>query len=219
MHTSLQARFTALTVLATLSSAAIQAQTDFPTTVTSTHPLAFYRLDSSSGQSLVGATTYKVVGAASIATSGAPVATANSRYLKLDGKTAYITTTQMGGVGAAASIMAWVNLAELPRTANRIFYIAGESENGNDLDLQIEPDNVLRFFTASGGNLQFKPPLDSLVGEWHQVVATLDTPTHTRVIYWDGKAVATDKGGGEAGKKNVLTIGESSVFTGRFFHG
>jgi hypothetical protein len=205
--------------LLAVSSIATQAQTDFPTTVSSTHPLAFYRLDSTSGQSLIGTTTYKVTGSAGIATSGAPVATANSRYLKLDGKTASITTTQMGGVGAAATIMAWVNLAELPSKAARIFYIAGESENGNDLDLQIEPDNVLRFFTASGGNLQFKVQPDSLIGQWHQVVATIDTPTQKRVIYWDGKVVATDKGGGKAGKRNVFTIGESSVFTGRFFHG
>ncbi|MGA2653895.1 MAG: LamG domain-containing protein [Terracidiphilus sp.] len=208
----------ALALLA-VSSIATQAQTDFPTTVANTHPLAFYRLDSTSGQSLVGTTTYQATGSAGIATSGAPVTTANGRYLKLDGKTAHITTTQMGGVGAAATIMAWVNLAELPSKAGRIFYIAGESENGNDLDLQIEPDNVLRFFTASGGNLQFKVQPDSLIGQWHQVVATIDTPTQKRVIYWDGKVVATDKGGGRAGKKNVFTIGESSVFTGRFFHG
>jgi len=210
--------FAPLALLA-VSSIAMQAQTDFPTTVASTHPIAFYRLDSTSGQSLVGTTTYQATGSASIATSGAPVATANSRYLKLDGKTAYITTTQMGGVGTAASLMAWVNLAELPSTAHHIFYVTGESENGNDLDLQFETDNILKFFTASGGNLPYKVPPDSLIGQWHQIVATLDTPTHTRVIYWDGKAVATDKGGGEAGKKNVFTLGESSVFRGRYFHG
>jgi hypothetical protein len=205
--------------IAIFGSIAVNAQTAFPAAVESTHPLAFYRLDSTSGQSLVGATTYKAIGAAGIVATGAPVSTANGRYLKLDGKTAYVTTTQMGGVGAAATVMAWVNLAELPSKAGRYFYVAGESENGNDLDLQFETDNVLKFFTASGGNLPFKVPPDSLIGQWHQIVATLDTPTHTRVIYWDGKAVATDKGGGEAGKKNVFTIGESSVFHGRFFHG
>jgi hypothetical protein len=57
------------------------------------------------------------------------------------------------------------------------------------------------------------------MNQWHMIVATLNTPTHSRVIYWDGKAVATDKGGGEAGKKNAFTIGESPVFTGRFFKG
>ena len=57
------------------------------------------------------------------------------------------------------------------------------------------------------------------MNQWHLIVATLNTATQTRVIYWDGKAVATDKGGGQAGKKSAFTIGESPVFTGRFFKG
>jgi len=211
--------FAAFALFATAGSLAVQAQTDFTTTVANTHPLAFYRLDSSSGQSLVGATTYKVTGSASIATSGAPVTTANSRYLKLDGKTASITTTLKGGVAGAATVMAWINLVDLPSQTGHYFYIAGESENGNDLDLQIETDNVVKFFTASGGHVEYKVDPNSLIGQWHQVAATMDKATQKRVIYWDGKPVATDKGGGISGKVNVFTIGASSVFSGRFFHG
>jgi hypothetical protein len=125
----------------------------------------------------------------------------------------------MGGVSAAVSIMAWVNLAALPSKENRFFYVAGESENGNDLDVQFETDDALKFYTASGGHITYAPPAGTLINQWHMIVATLNTPTHSRVVYWDGKAVATDKGGGEAGKKNVFTIGESPVFTGRFFKG
>ena len=209
----------ALALLATAGSLAVQAQTDFSTTIANTHPLAFYRLDSSSGQSLVGTTTYKVTGSASIATSGAPVTTATSRYLKLDGKTAYITTTQKGGVAGAATLMAWINLVDLPSQTGHFYYIAGESENGNDLDLQIETDNIVKFFTASGGHVEYKVDPNSLIGQWHQVVATMDKATQKRVIYWDGKPVANDKGGGISGKVNVFTIGASSVFSGRFFHG
>jgi len=222
MFISTQARsaaIAALAAIATVSSVAIQAQTSFPAEVASTKPIAFYRLDSTSGQSQAGTSTYKVTGSAAIAVSGAPVLTANNRYLNLDGHSAYITTTQFGGVGAAASIMAWVNMAELPSKSGHFFYVAGESENGNDLDVQFETDNTLRFYTASGGHLSYTPSPDSLIGHWHQVVATLDTPTHARALYWDGKPVATDKGGGEAGKKNVFTIGASAVFPGRFFHG
>jgi hypothetical protein len=208
-----------LAVMATVSSVAIQGQTGFSDEVASTQPLAFYRLDSTSGKSQVGATTYKATGSASIAASGAPVLTANGRYLKLDGKSAFITTTQFGGIGAAASIMAWVNLAELPSKAGRLFYVAGESEVGNDLDVQFDTDNGLKFWTAAGGNISYKPSPDSLIGQWHQIVATLNTTTHARALYWDGKSVATDKGGGQAGKKNVFTIGATPVFTGRFFPG
>jgi hypothetical protein len=213
------AAIAALAVIATVSCVALQAQTSFPAQILSTHPIAFYRIDATSGQSQDGATTYKAIGSAVLAESGAPVVTANGRYLKLDGKTAYIMTTQHGGVGASASMMAWVNLAELPSKAGHFFYVAGESEDGNDLDLQFETDNVLKFYTAAGGHISYAPTPSSLVGKWHQIVATLDTATNTRVLYWDGKSVATDKGGGEAGKKNAFTIGESVVFTGRFFHG
>jgi hypothetical protein len=220
MFTSGKIRLAAIAAFAvTAAASALQAQTGFPAEVLSTNHIAFYRLDSASGQSQVGATTYKVVGSASIADSGAPVLTADGRYLKLDGQSAYVTTTQFGGVGAAASIMAWVNLAELPSKAGHFFYVAGESENGNDLDVQFDTDNGLKFWTAAGGHISYTPSPDSLIGQWHLIVATLDTATHTRVLYWDGKSVATDKGGGEAGKKNVFTIGESVVFTGRFFHG
>ena len=205
--------------LATASSIALQAQADFPTTVANTHPLAFYRLDSTSGQSMVGTTTYKSVGSVSIAISGAPVTTINSRHINLDGKTASFTTTQKGGVAGAATVMAWINLVDLPSQVGHFFYIAGESENGNDLDLQIETDNVVKFFTASGGHVEYKVAPNSLIGQWHQVVATMDKATQKRVIYWDGKPVATDKGGGISGKINVFTIGASSVFSGRFFHG
>jgi Concanavalin A-like lectin/glucanases superfamily len=214
-----RAAIAACALIITVSCVSLQAQSGFPAEVLSTHPIAFYRLDATSGKSQVGTTTYKAIGSADIADSGAPVLTANGRYIRLDGKTAYVTTTQFGGVGAAASIMAWVNLAELPSKAGHFFYVAGESENGNDLDVQFETDNVLKFYTAAGGHLSYAPSPDSLIGQWHEIVVTLDTATHTRVLYWDGKSVATDKGGGEAGKKNVFTIGESPVFTGRYFHG
>ena len=214
-----RAAIAACAFIVTVSCVVLRAQSGFPAEVVSTHPIAFYRLDATSGKSQVGTTTYKAIGSTEVADSGAPVVTADGSYVKLDGKSAYITTTQMGGVGAAASIMAWVNLDELPSKVGHFFYVAGESESGNDLDVQFETDNVLKFYTAAGGHLSYTPSPDSLIGQWHQIVVTLDTATHTRALYWDGKSVATDKGGGEAGKKNVFTVGASSVFFGRFFHG
>jgi hypothetical protein len=74
----------------------------------------------------------------------AGIAGSSGNFVQFDGKNGYILTTQMSGVGKSASIMAWVNLSELARNANHFFYVAGESENGNDLDLQFETDNVQR---------------------------------------------------------------------------
>jgi hypothetical protein len=209
----------AIAVAIALECAAIHAQTDFVTAVTSTHPIAYYRLDSISGKSLVGTTTWKSTGGVIWAVPGAPIGVPNNHFAKFDGRDGKIATTQMGGVSTAASIMAWVNLAALPSKEGRLFYVAGESEVGNDLDIQFDADDALKFWTAAGGHITYAPQAGTLINKWHLILVTLDTPTHSRVIYWDGKAVATDKGGGEAGKKNVFTIGESAVFTGRFFKG
>ena len=215
IHSSMsRAAIAALALAASLNCVAIHAQADFVTTV-----VAYYRLDAATGKSQTGTSTWKPVGAAAIAAPGAPVNAGASKYAKLDGSTAYISTTQTGGISTAASIMAWVNLAELPSKAGHFFYVAGESENGNDLDLQFETDDVLRFYTAGGGNLSFVPAPSSLINQWHLAIATLDTVSHARAIYWDGKPVATDKGGGRPGKNSEFNIGYSTVFTGRFFHG
>jgi hypothetical protein len=209
----------AVAAVTALQCSAIHAQTDFVTAVTATHPLAYYRLDNTSGKSQVGTTTWESTDGVIWAAPGAPIGIPNNHFAKFDGHDGKITTTQMGGVSTAVSIMAWVNLAALPSKENRIFYVAGESENGNDLDVQFETDDAVKFFTASGGHITYAPPAGTLLNQWHMIVVTLDAPTHSRVIYWDGKSVVTDRGGGEAGKKNVFTIGESPVFTGRFFKG
>jgi hypothetical protein len=194
------------------------ADTDFPATVLATRPVAYYRLASNQGHSEIGPTTFKSVGGVTTSSPGAPVGP-NSSYVDLNGRDGYIVTTQSGGVGATASIMVWVNLATLPSQARRFFYVAGESQNGNDLDLQFENDNALRFYTAAGGHLTYTPAVATLVNQWHMIVATMDNASQTRVIYWDGKPVANDKGGGRTGKSGIFSIGASTVFGGRWFQG
>jgi hypothetical protein len=195
------------------------AEVDFVTAVTSTRPVAYYRLDATGGKSLAGATQFKSLGGVTSAAPGAPIGMAGSHFAQLNGRDGYIVTTQDGGVGMAASLMAWVNLANLPSVEGHFFYVAGESQSGNDLDMQFETDNALRFYTASGGHLTYTPPPATLLNQWHLIVATVDTVSQTRVIYWDGKPVATDKGGGRAGKTGTFSIGASTVFGGRFFKG
>lgn len=206
------------TAAVVLLSGALYAD-DFATAVSSTHPIAYFRLDSASGKSEVGAATYQAQGGAGSEQPGPPVGLANNHFVKLNGRDGWVKTTQAGGVGLAASIMAWVNLESLPSMEHRIFYVAGESENGNDLDIQFEPDNVLRFFTASGGNVSYAPPAATLVNHWHMIVVTMDAAAQSRVIFWDGKQVAADRGGGRANKTAPLSMGASTVFSGRYFKG
>jgi len=195
------------------------ADADFVGTVVSTHPIAYYRLDTPAGKSQAGTTTYKPVGNVLSAAPGAPIGVPNNHFAKLDGRSGYILTTQAGGITSTASIMAWVNLAELPSRAGHFFYVAGESEDGNDFDLQFETDNVLRFFVSGSGSIDYTPPPATLINQWHLIVATMDTVSGSRAIYWDGKLVASDKGGGRPSKSFAFNIGYSTIFSGRYFHG
>jgi hypothetical protein len=219
---------TTVTVLAALGAlqpaGRLAAQTDFASAVIATRPLAYYTLDATSGKSKVGTSTYSPKGGVSLASPGAGIAGpgvtgSNDSYVKLDGKNGYLDSTQKGGVGQTASMMAWVNLAALPSQDHHFFYIAGESEYGNDLDMQFETDDVLKFFTASGGHVEYAVPKDTLLNQWHMIVVTVDTAAHTRTIYWDGKLVAHDAGGGRPGKTSEFSIGASTVFGGRWFDG
>lgn len=209
----------ALAMLAAFQSANVHAQADFASAVTSTKPIAYFHLDATSGKGEVGSSTYKSSGGVTTDSPGAAINGLSNNFAKFDGTSGYILTTQKGGVGTSATMMAWVNLEALPSKVGHFFYVAGESENGNDLDLQFENDNVLKFFTAAGGHLSYTPPVNSLLNQWHMIVVTLDTASHTRAIYWDGALVAHDTGGGEAGKKAPFSIGASTVFGGRWFKG
>lgn len=198
-------------------SAEGSAQGGVASAVKATKPIAYFRLQSTSGASEVGASTFQSAGGASVSSSCKP----NAHCLALDGTNGWITTTQNGGVSTAASIMAWVNLDELPskNTTHQIFYVAGESESGNDLDLQFEGDDALRWFTSGGGSLEYKPDPNKLPGHWHMIVAVMDTTSRVKEIYWDGQRVAANADAGSPNKKAPFSIGESTYFTGRHLKG
>jgi TonB family protein len=201
------------------NAASAEPPSGFVTAVESTKPLAYYRLEATSGKSETGDTLYQPSGGVEVFGSCAPIGDPQNHCLKLNGKDGWISTTQKGGVAGAGSIMAWINLAELPSKENHFFYIAGESEVGNDLDLQVETDDTVHFYTAAGSNINYTPEAGSLIDRWHMVVATFDTESHVRAIYWDGKAVKHDQDAGKPDKNNAFTIGDSPVFSDRFFDG
>jgi Concanavalin A-like lectin/glucanases superfamily len=187
--------------------------------VKASNPIAYFRLEDSSGIAEVGGAGYRPVGGVAVSSSCAPIKMSGNQCVVLNGKDGRIATTQNGGIANAVTIMAWVNLAALPSTASHIFYVAGESQSGNDLDLQFEGDNAIKFFTAAGGSLDYKPNPATLVNQWHMIVATMDVAAKTRAIYWDGAPVNSDQDPGKPNKTSAFSIGESTVFTGRFFNG
>ena len=203
----------------TLSLAqAAAAEGSFVSSVTATSPLAYYRLESRAGASQVGSTTFVSSGGVAVESPGAPVGRPNL-FARLNGRDGFIMTTQAGGIGTAGSIMAWVNLARLPAEAGHAQYVAGESQTGNDFDLEFDAGNTLVFRTAGRSPLTFGPPASSLIGQWHMIIATFDTARAVRTLYWDGRAVASDADAGKPGKTGVFTIGASSFGGVRFFEG
>jgi len=195
---------------------------DFPSTVDATNPLAYFRLETASGISEVnGSYSYNLSGNPPVAISspGAPIGTASS-FALLDGSTGEVTTSLTGNINTAGSIMAWVNFTTLPSATDQAFnYVAGESQQGNDFDLQFDSNNALGFYTTNNSaRLAYAPP-NLATGQWHMIVATFDATAGTRAIYWDGKLAASDNVTSLTNKTGTFGIGNSSLFSGRYFHG
>ncbi len=212
-----------IAALALFLAAGGSARADFVSTVLGTTPLDFWTLQGNSLASVGASTdtsTYQNSATTVAAGAGAPQANAMS----LDGNNAtpqYAATDLSGGIPGSGSIMAWVNLAALPGTASAIFYVAGESQSGNDFDLQFQNDNNLYFYTGAGENTSYAPTRSSLVGTWHMIVATYTGGVSgTCDIYWDGSLAASFSGSvNSASKIDAFNIGYSTVFTGRDFNG
>ncbi len=104
--------------------------------------------------------------------------------------------------------------------SGKISYIAGESAQSNDFDLQIETDNSVHFYTTCCNNsLSYTPTGATLAGQWHMVAATFDATAGTRAIYWDGALVKSDNVTSQTNKPGQFQIGSSSVFSNRYFNG
>jgi hypothetical protein len=192
---------------------------NFVEVVKNSKPIAYFRLESTSGTSEIGGAAYTSSSGVSNTTPGAPIGVANNYSAVFNNKDGAITTTQAGGIATAGSIMAWVKLGDLPSKSGHTLYVAGISQGGNDFDVQFEGDDAVRFFTAGGGSVEYKPDPASLAGTWHMIVATLDTGSKQRALYWDGKLAKADTEGGTPNKTGAFSIGESTVFKGRFFNG
>lgn len=195
---------------------------DFVDAVTALEPETYMRLNMASGTDQYGNFNYTDSSTgASIAMPGAPVTGVGAAaYTALDGVSGTVTTNFGGSVYTAGSMMAWIKLSALPSTQSNFSYIMGESQVGNDFDLQFNTSNVLGFYTTSSGQyLGYTPNPLSLVGQWHMIVVTFDNVAGKRAIYWDGNQVASDTTQSIPNKTGTFQIGSSSVFPGRYFPG
>jgi hypothetical protein len=144
----------------------------------------------------------------------------------LDGNNSYVNTSLVGGLSSSGSnadqgsIIGWFYLTNLPSIAGHYFTIAGESQEENDFDLQIDTDNEIHFYTDSGSSTVDTNALTAAdFGVWHFVAATF-TSAASRNLYLDGVLVASSvPGSHNAGGTGTFAMGESDVFTGRYFEG
>ena len=182
--------------------------------------LGYWRFDAASqANSLVNGYTGSLVGGAQIGGAGTGPTLASdpgNTPLVLDGSGSYVTTSLTGGIGSSGSVIAWVNLAVQPGTAGHIFQITGQSQVGNDFDLQIETDNSTRFFTDSGSATSYSIALP--LNTWVFIAATF-TAGGARDIFVNGSSVATSTAGGHSTNTNPLYIGNNLVFGPRYFDG
>ncbi|MGA8907786.1 MAG: LamG domain-containing protein [Acidobacteriaceae bacterium] len=214
--------FLASTVAAVALMGSLPAHADFVASVDATTPLAFFPLQTANGSSTVnGYTSTDENGAAIAASNGGPQANAISLNGVNNGTPQYVATSLSGGINGSGSTMAWVNLASLNGGATE--YIAGESQNGNDFDLQFTGNSStlenLCFYSDSGSSTCAALSVSDLLNKWNMVTATYNSTTGEQDVYLDGTLVATNDDGAAGSKNSQFTIGYSTVFSDRDLNG
>lgn len=183
--------------------------------------LGYWRFDPIFGlNSCVNGFTGQAQGNATISLPGAGCPMLQDSYnqcLLLDGTSGFLSTSLTGQITNQGSMLAWVYLTAQPSTAGHIFSVVNQSQSGNNFDLQIETDNLTRFYP--GGSATAAVYTQALpLNQWEFLAATLDTSGNGK-IYLNGQLVATVTGVTHFANNNPVCIGESPVFTGRFFQG
>lgn len=196
---------------------------DYVTTAERLNPVAYFRLTTPESGSAVGGytTSYSATTGTGV---GAPLASdpgnTGATFAGDNSAPSEIHTSLSGMVNGTGTINLWLNLAALDTTLGHIEYLAGESQGGNDLDLQVQ-DNAIKFYTGGGENTSYS--IDStFLNSWHMVTATFDGTTADgyRDIYVDGVLAASFSGGvNGASKSQPFTMGYSDVFGGRALDG
>jgi Concanavalin A-like lectin/glucanases superfamily/PEP-CTERM motif len=200
---------------------ASSAHADIVSYAQSTNPLAFFPLQSSGQGSVVGGytTTYQN-GAGTVLSGGGPQANAASFNGVNSGTPQYISTSLSGGIAGSGSLSAFINLTG---PTGSIEYIAGESQDGNDFDLQLIPVNStttdLCFYTQSGSDTCAALAYSALEGKWNMVTATDNATTGVQDVYVNGVLVATATNGSNSAKVDSFNIGYTPTFGGRDFEG
>ncbi len=118
-----------------------------------------------------------------------------------------------------ATIEAWVNFKQLPSTANHIMAIAGRSGGGTDLDLQIETDNKFKFFIGTGAPNVAVSNTIAETNEWYHIVGTYQAKNNIKIYVNGVLEKTTSISITRNTNPNKFCIGQSAIWSGRFFTG
>ncbi len=153
------------------------------TVATTSGVVAWWTFDSASqANSILNGYTGTLQGSQDqrVAGKGLPITgEQNNTALVLNGTSSKVTTnlTTQQEFTTAATYNVWINLGSTPAKSGHIYEILAKSQFQNDLDLQVEADGSVHFYTDNGTSTSFKP--GNLNG-WHMVTAEFDTVAKTR---------------------------------------
>ena len=201
----------------------------YDTTVKNAGPLAYYNLTQANGSTTtdtINGYTMNLDNGASVVPGTGPTingAAVPSLVLANDsGGSEYAesggSNPEIGGIDQAGTVIAWINLADLPSNQGRTFSIAGTSQVGDDVDLQINGDNTIHFYTDGGSSVASAALTSSSLGDWLFVAGSF-TAGADRELYINGALVDSNTPGGHSDSNQPFYIGQSNVFGGRYFDG
>lgn len=195
---------------------------DYPTQVQSTPNLVGYWRFETGADSLVNGYTGSFLGDASVGGAGSGptfLGVADNYAAQFDGNGDGVLTNLAGQVqfATAGTIIAWIYLDVQPSSVGRTLYIAGRSQVGNDMDLQIDPDDITRFYTTSGGGVAARAPIP--LHQWVMIAASFDTGANARKLYVDGNLVGSDTPGIHSANSAPFSIAYSTVWGNRWWPG
>lgn len=216
-------RLAAATAIALVGIDSAAFAAGFSQTITNTPGLVAYYQFSGDYNSSVNGYTGTVTTGASIGAAGTGPTLGdqpNNRPLLLDGTEGNgVTTSVTSGISAAGSIVAFINVAQLPSVAGRHFSIAGQSQSGNDFDLLILNDDTIRFYTDNTGPVIGPALTASDLNKDIFVAATYDEILG-RALYINGVQVAMTSAGVHTDPVGTpFVIGYNSAYANRAFVG
>jgi hypothetical protein len=208
--------------IATMVFAGHVGAVDYPAQVQGTPNLVGYWRFETSVDSTVNVYTGSFLGDAVIGGTGSGptfLGVADNYAALFDGNGDGVLTNLAGQMtfATAGTIVAWVFLDVQPSSLGRIVYIAGRSQAGNDMDFQIDPDNIMRFYTTNGGGVAAPAPLP--LKQWVMVAGSFDTNVNARNLYIDGNLVGSDQPGIHSANSAPFSIAYSTVWGNRWFPG